>query len=37
MSLYVEILMKADMDKLWQYTQTPELHARWDLRFSTID
>lgn len=37
MSLYVEILMKADMETLWKYTQTPEMHARWDLRFSTID
>ena len=37
MSLYVEILMRADIDRLWTYTQTPDLHARWDLRFSTID
>ena len=37
MSLYVEILMRTDMDRLWEYTQTPELHQRWDLRFSTID
>ena len=36
MSIYVEILMHTDMDRLWEYTQTPELHARWDLRFSTI-
>jgi hypothetical protein len=37
MSIYVEILMHTDMDTLWKYTQTPEVHARWDLRFSTID
>lgn len=37
MSIYVEILMRADMNRLWEYTQTPALHARWDLRFSTIE
>ncbi|HZT42683.1 MAG TPA: DoxX-like family protein [Chthonomonadaceae bacterium] len=37
MSIYVEILMRTDMDKLWEYTQNPNVHARWDLRFSTID
>lgn len=36
-SIYVEILMNADMEKIWQYTQTPDVHARWDLRFSTIE
>ena len=36
MSLYIEILMQTEMEKLWGYTQSPELHARWDLRFSTI-
>jgi hypothetical protein len=25
------------MDELWQKTQDPHLHQRWDLRFSTID
>lgn len=25
------------MDRLWEHTQVPELHQRWDLRFSTID
>lgn len=37
MSIYVEIVMRTTMDKLWHHTQTPEVHARWDLRFSTID
>lgn len=37
MSIYVEILIRAPLDKLWAYTQTPELHERWDLRFSKID
>jgi len=37
MSIYVEILIRAPMDELWAHTQTPELHERWDLRFSEID
>ncbi|MCM3871370.1 MAG: DoxX-like family protein [Pyrinomonadaceae bacterium] len=37
MSIYVEILVRAPMDALWAHTQTPELHERWDLRFSEID
>ena len=36
MSIYVEILVRAPMDELWKHTQTPELHERWDLRFSRI-
>ena len=26
----------ASLERLWQLTQTPDLHQRWDLRFSTI-
>jgi len=37
MSIYVEILVRAPMEALWAHTQTPELHERWDLRFSRID
>jgi hypothetical protein len=37
MSIYVEILVRAPMDALWAHTQTPGLHERWDLRFSTIE
>ena len=37
MSIYVEIFIRAPMDALWAHTQTPELHKRWDLRFSEID
>jgi uncharacterized membrane protein YphA (DoxX/SURF4 family) len=37
MSIYVEIRIRAPMDALWQHTQQPELHERWDLRFSEID
>jgi hypothetical protein len=36
MSIYVEILVRAPMEALWAHTQTPELHERWDLRFSRI-
>jgi uncharacterized membrane protein YphA (DoxX/SURF4 family) len=37
MSIYVEILIRGPMEELWAHTQTPELHERWDLRFSRID
>jgi hypothetical protein len=37
MSIYVEILIRGNMDDLWQKTQEPKLHGRWDLRFSRID
>ena len=36
MSLYIEIWMQVEMEALWRLTQTPELHAQWDLRFSEI-
>lgn len=28
--------MDAGLERLWQYTQTPEIHSRWDLRFTGI-
>ena len=34
--LYVEILVRADLDEVWRLTQNPALHPRWDLRFSSI-
>ena len=37
MSIYVEILIRGNMDDLWQKTQEPKLHGRWDLRFSQIE
>lgn len=37
MSIYVEILIRGSLDDLWQKTQEPKLHERWDLRFSQID
>ena len=37
MSIYVETLIRATVEKVWKLTQTPELHERWDLRFSHIE
>jgi hypothetical protein len=34
--IYVEILIRADLDTVWQRTQDPAAHARWDVRFSAI-
>ncbi|MGM7721741.1 DoxX-like family protein [Metabacillus sp. Hm71] len=34
--IYVEIPIQANIDEVWQMTQTPELHEQWDLRFSSI-
>lgn len=34
--IYVETLVAARLDEVWRLTQTPQLHQRWDLRFSTI-
>ncbi len=35
--IYVEIFIRGNLADLWRLTQTPELHTRWDLRFSRID
>lgn len=35
-AIYVEIEIAADIDRVWELTQTPDLHTRWDLRFSRI-
>lgn len=37
MGLYVETRIRTDMDTLWERTQDPAHHQRWDLRFSRID
>jgi uncharacterized membrane protein YphA (DoxX/SURF4 family) len=37
MSIYVEIAISGDLDELWEKTQNPELHQRWDLRFTEIE
>ena len=34
--LYVETTVGGPLDVLWERTQDPALHARWDLRFSRI-
>jgi LPXTG-motif cell wall-anchored protein len=34
--IYVEIPIEADMERLWNATQDPELHTQWDLRFTSI-
>jgi hypothetical protein len=35
-AIYVQIDIRAPLDRVWQLTQTPELHRLWDLRFSDI-
>jgi hypothetical protein len=35
--IYVEINIHAPMEDLWRLTQTPNLHERWDLRFTGIE
>ncbi len=34
--IYVELRIRAPFDALWEHTQNPDLHQRWDLRFSRI-
>ncbi|MCA0758011.1 DoxX-like family protein [Paenibacillus sp. N4] len=34
--IYVELDMKTTLPELWEHTQNPQLHERWDLRFSEI-
>lgn len=36
MGLYVEARVRTDLDTLWERTQDPALHQRWDLRFTEI-
>jgi hypothetical protein len=35
-TIYVQIDIAGPIDRLWEVTQTPELHRRWDLRFTDI-
>lgn len=35
-AIYVETLIKANIEEVWERTQTPELHEQWDIRFSSI-
>ncbi|WP_454015672.1 DoxX-like family protein [Bacillus sp. Marseille-Q7846] len=34
--IYVSAEMKTTMEKLWEYTQEPDLHTEWDARFTEI-
>jgi hypothetical protein len=34
--IYVETFINCRLDDLWEYTQMPEKHQQWDLRFSEI-
>jgi len=34
--IYVEIQIRGALDEVWRLTQTPDLHERWDLRFTSI-
>lgn len=34
--IYVETLVRAPMERLWELTQDPAQHTRWDLRFTEI-
>jgi DoxX-like family len=33
----VKTLIRRDVDDIWRYTQEPNLHELWDLRFSAIE
>lgn len=35
-ALYVEIFIDAPLERVWELTQDPTQHARWDARFSAI-
>jgi hypothetical protein len=35
--LYVETRIRADLEAVWQATQDPDRHQRWDLRFGRIE
>jgi DoxX-like family len=37
LTIYVETRIRGTMDTIWRLTQTPDLHRRWDLRFTSID
>lgn len=34
--IYVEISIRSSMERVWHLSQDPDLHPRWDLRFSRI-
>jgi len=36
MAIDVEVQIRVSLDDLWRLTQTPDLHALWDLHFTDI-
>jgi hypothetical protein len=34
--IYVERRVRGSVDEVWRLTQKPEIHQRWDLRFTEI-
>lgn len=34
--IYVEVRIRAPLERVWELTQDPRRHVRWDLRFSRI-
>ena len=34
--IFVETTIQAPLEQVWDYTQRPDLHERWDLRFTNI-
>lgn len=34
--IYVATEMNTTMEKLWAYTQEPDIHTEWDARFTEI-
>ncbi|QGJ70938.1 Membrane protein YndG [Planctomycetales bacterium 10988] len=37
MSIYVEARINGPLEELWEKTQCPQLHERWDARFTSIE
>lgn len=35
--IFVERLIRGDLEAVWEKTQDPKVHERWDLRFSAIE
>lgn len=36
MVIHVETFIRAELENVWRHTQSPDLHQRWDLRFTRI-
>jgi hypothetical protein len=34
--IYVEILIRGEIEDVWKHTQSPKPHEPWDLRFTQI-